>query len=71
MVSKRLFTPQELFRGFMVCIKITFYNSVIFASIAMVINLFSRTSPGVTRAPNTNRTTVTFEFGTFFSSLAN
>ena len=70
MVSTRLLTPQELFGGFCWYVSQQFCcNSVIFVSIPMVFNLFSRAVADVPRAPVTNGTTVTFTFHTFFSSL--
>ena len=53
-------------RILVVCIKTNLCNSVIF----QFFNLFSRALACVPRAPTTNRTTVTFVFHTFFSSLA-
>ena len=73
MVSTRLLTAQELFTVFyfsLGCFKTVFCNSVIFFSIPMLFNLFSRASAAVSRAPVTNRTTVTYIIHALFSSLA-
>ena len=68
-VNKTPYSSGTLRRILLVCFKIAFYNSVIFFSIPMVFNLFSRALTGVPRAPTTNGTTVIFIFHTFFSSL--
>ena len=69
-VSKTSHSSRTFRRILLVCIKRFFCNSVIFVSIPMVFNLFSRALAGVPRAPTTNRTTGTLTFYIFFSSLA-
>ena len=63
--------PSITFRkNLLVCIKIVICNSVIFVSIPMVFNPFSRVLAGVPRVPTNNKTTLTFIFHIFFSSQA-
>ena len=70
-INKAPHTSITFRRILLVCIKTVFCNSVTFVSIPpMVFNLFSSSLAGVPRAPTTNRTTITFIFHTFFSSLA-
>ena len=66
MVSTRLLTHQEPFKGFYQYRERQFFG--VQWSISMDSNLFSR-ALGVSRAPVTTRTTFTFIFHTFFSSL--
>ena len=69
-VNKTPHTSRTFLRILLVSIKTVFCSSVIFASIPMVVNLFSRALAGVPRAPTTKDTTVTFIFYILFSYLA-
>ena len=69
-VNKTPPTSRTFQKILLVCVKRVFCNSVIFVSILMAFNLFSRASACVPRAPVTNGTTFTFIFHIFFSSLA-
>ena len=68
-VNKILHISKTFQRILQVCIKTVFCNSVIFVSIPMFFNLFSRTLACVPRAPTTKWTTVTFVFHIFFTSF--
>ena len=69
-VNKTPHTSRTFLRILLVSIKTVFCSSVIFVSIPMVVNLFSRALAGVPRAPTTKDTTVTFIFYILFSYLA-
>ena len=68
-VNKTPHSSRTFRRILLVCVKTVVCNSVIFVSIPVALNLFSRTLPGVTRAPTPNWNTFIFIFHTFFSSL--